>query len=191
MVQYEYFFKSNGNTPPTTPTNNNGYIFVHIPSHAIIAKGSVSPDARPQVEFQIIDPDGNEVVYLKDTVSGYHPNYFNLPILEADLKASFERWKNNFNGFGPFGSAEDRGNNHKGELFNFHLKEGVYKWIYRNMGNTPNIIQAGFVRTNQHDFQETIAPGQTVIKELHIFKRRAKQGGDETYDIYKLNTNYY
>lgn len=191
-VNYKYYFHSNGQPVPEQPKSiGNGYITVQIPSHAVIAKdvNAIPSDARPQIEYSIFDSAGNEVVYLKDTVTGYHPAFFSNPSQNASVRAALAGWVSRFNSFGPFGSPEDRGNNHKGELFQFFLKEGVYRWVYKNIGNTPNNIRAGFVRVGD-DFYETVNPGDTVTKELHLFKYRGKPG-EEEYDMYKLNTNYY
>lgn len=184
--QFVFNQQSNGNPLPSIP-RGNGYLYVNFPSHAIVASPvcSTPNGALAKVEYWLLDSGGNTVLYVKDDLSGFHPNFFTDPC--ANNLAWFQTWKNGFVPFGDFSQASDRGNNHF-TTYNKYVVEGNYTWRVKNNGNVRIEVKAGLIGlgNGQNAVNTFVNPNQQIDFSVNI-------SGDtnNAYDPFKFNTVFF
>ncbi len=160
-----------------------------MPSHAVIGtdSGNMDPNAAVGVEYKLYDSSNKLIVYVKDTMGAYHPAFWSDETkMKTHNKAVWDvwnKWRNNFKGFGPFNNAIDRGNNHK-EPFTVYLKPGEYKWEISNIGNTRIHFRGDYIGAKGDSlFCDYVPKGQSRTRNFSI------QYSQHT--ALKLNTNNY
>lgn len=186
-------FKGNSNGQPLpTDATGNGYIRVAFPSHSVVSTplDRTKIGAVARCEYWLYDDQNQLVLHVLDTMGGFHPNFFD-PSADAYTQspgfAWFRDWVKQFVPFKGFNTARDRGNNHMDAYFTHYVVEGRYRWVFKNLGNTIQLLRAGLIRAGNAEDQvnENLNPGETVTHELEIHR------GSDPFDSFKLNTNNY
>lgn len=186
---FDYIQLSNGQSLPNTK-QGNGYILTHLFSHSRVATPvQDTPNgafASCEVWLYFI-PTGELVWHLSDSIGGYHPNFFNSSERGGKNYQWIDDWANNFQPYGSFSSAQDRGNNHFPE-YQKYLREGQYELVYLNNSNTKHTVTAGFIQggNGADQLNEIFAPSKDPYKRTINITPNGNSG-----DEFKLNSNNY
>ena len=185
---FNFTEKRNGQDYPDKPTGN-GYILVHCPSHSRVATPTYDTPqgANSFCEYSLKNQNGEIVLYVKDTIGGFHPNFFDGNERAGRGNAYFawvDEWAKNFKPFGIFNNYLDRANNHF-DQYQRYLLEGHYTFTYRNLSSVKQQVTAGYIRASNGtgDVNEIVAANGMIEKAIHIFPP------SDEYDSYKINTN--
>ncbi len=192
--EFTFVQQSSGQALPSGKTGN-GYIAIDLPSHSRVASPvfTTPTDSISQVEYWI-KRNGETIVHLYDTLSGFHPVFFTADEVQNENNSQWARfdwvrdWIENFVPFGVFPDALSRGNNHFPFYQKYFIANNVYKLEVKNVGNMPIRLQAGMIRVHRDTDIDTIIP---VGQNISTFDLYLDINANDPDDNYKLNFNSY